>query len=193
MLLVIDNYDSFTYNLVQYFGELGAEMEVRRNDEVTLDEIREMRPEHICVSPGPCTPKEAGISCEVIREFGPEIPLLGVCLGHQAIGQVYGGDVIRAETLMHGKTSMIEHDGRGVFAGIESPFEATRYHSLIVKRETLPDCLVATAWTDGVLMGVRHVEHPVHGVQFHPESILTMGGMNLLENFCARARGVVDA
>jgi anthranilate synthase/aminodeoxychorismate synthase-like glutamine amidotransferase len=183
MLLVIDNYDSFTYNLVQYFGELGAGMEVRRNDEVTLDEIREMKPDHICISPGPCTPKEAGITCEVIREFGPGIPLLGVCLGHQAIGQVYGGDVVRAEKLMHGKTSMIEHDGLGVFAGIASPFEATRYHSLIVKRETLPDCLVATAWTDGVLMGVRHQDHPVHGVQFHPESILTESGKQLLANF----------
>ncbi len=184
MLLVIDNYDSFTYNLVQYFGELGQAMEVRRNDEVTVDEIRRMGPSHICVSPGPCTPNEAGVSCDVIREFGATVPLLGVCLGHQGIGQVYGGEVVRAERLMHGKTSEIHHDGKGVFAGLPDPFTATRYHSLIVRRESLPDCLEVTAWTDGdVIMGLRHREYPVHGVQFHPESILTENGKAMLRNF----------
>ena len=184
MLLVIDNYDSFTYNLVQYFGELGAEMVIRRNDEVSVEEISGLNPSHICVSPGPCTPNEAGVSCEVIKVFGPKIPLLGVCLGHQSIGQVYGGDVIRAERLMHGKTSFIKHDGKGVFVGIANPFEATRYHSLIVKRETFPDCLEITAETkEGEIMGLRHKEHPVHGVQFHPESILTEDGKTLLGNF----------
>ena len=148
MLLVIDNYDSFTYNLVQFFGELGAEMEIRRNDEVTVEEIRKLGPERICVSPGPCSPNEAGVSCEVINEFGSEIPVLGVCLGHQAIGQVYGGEVVRADRLMHGKTSMIEHDGRGVFNGLEMPLEATRYHSLILQRSSLPSCLEVTAWCE---------------------------------------------
>lgn len=185
MLLVIDNYDSFTYNLVQFFGELGAEMVVHRNDEITLDGIRALGPDRICISPGPCTPNEAGISCEVISEFGTELPILGVCLGHQAIGQVYGGEVVRADRLMHGKTSMIEHDGRGVFAGMPKPFQATRYHSLMVQKDSLPACLEPTAWSDGVLMGVRHREHPVHGVQFHPESILTKGGKDLLQNFLA--------
>jgi len=185
MLLVIDNYDSFTYNLVQFFGELGAEMEIRRNDEVTVEEIRKLGPERICVSPGPCSPNEAGVSCEVISEFGSEIPVLGVCLGHQAIGQVYGGEVVRADRLMHGKTSMIEHDGRGVFNGLEMPLEATRYHSLILQRSSLPSCLEVTAWCDDLVMGVRHKEHPVHGVQFHPESILTLGGKQLLANFLA--------
>ena len=185
MLLVIDNYDSFTYNLVQFFGELGAEMEIRRNDEVTVEEIRKLEPERICVSPGPCSPNEAGVSCEVISEFGSEIPVLGVCLGHQAIGQVYGGEVVRADRLMHGKTSMIEHDGRGVFKGLEMPLEATRYHSLILQRSSLPSCLEVTAWCDDLVMGVRHKEHPVHGVQFHPESILTVGGKQLLANFLA--------
>lgn len=184
MLLVIDNYDSFTYNLVQYFGELGAEMEVHRNDQITLDEIREKAPSRICVSPGPCTPTEAGISCDVIREFGKDIPLFGVCLGHQSIGQVFGGDVIRADKLMHGKTSLIHHEGKSVFAGIESPFEATRYHSLIVKRDTLPDSLEVTAKTeDGTIMGLQHKEYPIHGVQFHPESILTASGKKILKNF----------
>ena len=184
MLLVIDNYDSFTYNLVQYFGELGAEMEVHRNDQITLDEIREKAPSRICVSPGPCTPTEAGISCDVIREFGKDIPLFGVCLGHQSIGQVFGGDVIRADKLMHGKTSLIHHEGKSVFAGLESPFEATRYHSLIVKRDTLPDCLEITAETeDGIIMGLQHKEYPIHGVQFHPESILTASGKKILKNF----------
>jgi len=185
MLLVIDNYDSFTYNLVQFFGELGAEMEIRRNDAVTVEEIRKLGPERICVSPGPCSPNEAGVSCEVISEFGSEIPVLGVCLGHQAIGQVYGGEVVRADRLMHGKTSMIEHDGRGVFNGLEMPLEATRYHSLILQRSSLPSCLEVTAWCDDLVMGVRHKEHPVHGVQFHPESILTLGGKQLLANFLA--------
>jgi anthranilate synthase/aminodeoxychorismate synthase-like glutamine amidotransferase len=184
MLLVIDNYDSFTYNLVQYFGELGATMVVRRNDEVTVKEIRKMGPSHICISPGPCTPDDAGVSCAVVKEFGARIPLLGVCLGHQSIGQVYGGDVVRAGRLMHGKTSEILHDGKGVFAGMGNPFTATRYHSLIVKRETLPDCLEITAWTDQEeIMGLRHREHPVHGVQFHPESILTEDGKRMLGNF----------
>lgn len=184
MLVVIDNYDSFTYNLVQYFGELGAEMEVVRNDAATIDEIRALNPSRICVSPGPCTPNEAGISCEVIEVFGEEMPVFGVCLGHQSIGQVYGGEVVRAEKLMHGKTSMIHHDGSGVFKGLDNPFEATRYHSLIVKRDTLPDCLEVTAWTsDGVIMGLKHKDLNVHGVQFHPESILTSSGKRILQNF----------
>jgi len=184
VLLVIDNYDSFTYNLVQYFGELGVEPLVRRNDEITIAEIETLAPHHICVSPGPCTPNEAGISCEVIRHFGARIPILGVCLGHQSIGQVYGGEVVRADRLMHGKTSPILHKDSGVFAGLPTPFEATRYHSLIVRRETLPPCLEITAETaEGEIMGLVHREHPVHGVQFHPESILTLEGKNLLQNF----------
>jgi len=184
MLLVIDNYDSFTYNLVQYFGELGAEMEVYRNDKISIDEIREKGPERICVSPGPCTPDDAGISCDVIREFAGELPLFGVCLGHQSIGQVFGGDVIRADRLMHGKTSPVFHNGEGLFQGLPSPFEATRYHSLIVKRETLPDSLEITAETEeGEIMGLRHKEYPIHGVQFHPESILTAEGKKILQNF----------
>ena len=184
MLVVIDNYDSFTYNLVQYFGELGAEMKVVRNDAVTVEELRALKPTRICVSPGPCSPNEAGISCEVIKAFGPELPVLGVCLGHQSIGQVYGGEVVRADELMHGKTSMIHHEGQSVFKGLDNPFEATRYHSLIVKRENLPDCLEITAWTeDGVIMGLKHKELNVHGVQFHPESILTHSGKEILKNF----------
>ena len=184
MLLVIDNYDSFTYNLVQYFGELGAEPLVKRNDEITPDEIAALKPERICISPGPCTPNEAGISCEVIRRFGPTTPLLGVCLGHQSIGHVYGGDVVRAGRLMHGKTSPIHHNGTGVFAGIPSPFEATRYHSLLVKRETFPASLEITAWTEEQeIMGLRHRDFPIHGVQFHPESILTLEGKKLVKNF----------
>ncbi len=184
MLVVIDNYDSFTYNLVQYFGELGAEMKVLRNDAATIDDIRALRPSRICISPGPCTPNEAGISCDVIRTFGVEIPVFGVCLGHQSIGQVYGGEVVRAEQLMHGKTSMMHHENKSVFAGLSNPFEATRYHSLIVKKETLPDCLEVTAWTDdGMIMGLQHKELNVHGVQFHPESILTNEGKRLLQNF----------
>ncbi len=184
MLLILDNYDSFTYNLVQYFGELGAEMKIFRNDALTVDEVKALAPERICISPGPCTPNEAGISLELIRELGPTTPILGVCLGHQSIGQVYGGDVVRADRLMHGKTSPIHHNGSSVFKGLPSPFEATRYHSLIVKRDTLPDCLEITAWTEeGEIMGLRHKEHPVHGVQFHPESILTEHGKQMLETF----------
>ncbi len=184
MLLVIDNYDSFTYNLVQYFGELGADPFVRRNDEITPDEIAALKPERIVISPGPCTPNEAGISCDVIRRFGPSTPLLGVCLGHQAIGQVYGGDVVRAGRLMHGKTSPILHHGTGVFAGLPNPFDATRYHSLLVQRSTFPAALDITAETaEGEIMGLRHREFPIHGVQFHPESILTLEGKRLLQNF----------
>ena len=184
MLLIIDNYDSFTYNLVQYFGELGAELRVFRNDQITVDEVAALKPGRLCVSPGPCTPKEAGISCEVIRTLGPRIPTLGVCLGHQSIGDVYGGDVIRAPRLMHGKTSPILHTGKGVFRGLPNPFEATRYHSLIVRRENLPDCLEITAETEeGEIMGLQHREFPIHGVQFHPESILTTEGKKLLKNF----------
>ena len=184
MILVLDNYDSFTYNLVQYFGELGAELVVRRNDRTTIDEVEELRPEKICISPGPGTPDEAGISNDLIRHFGPRIPVLGVCLGHQCIGQVYGGEVVRAERIMHGKTSPILHEGDGVFRGLPIPFEATRYHSLIVRRETLPAELEVVAETsDREIMGLRHREHPVHGVQFHPESIMTGEGKKLLANF----------
>ncbi len=184
MLLVIDNYDSFTYNLVQYFGELGAEMEIYRNDQITIEEIREKNPDKICISPGPATPKEAGISCDVIREFGETIPIFGVCLGHQCIGEVFGGDVVRADRLMHGKTSPVLHHKDGVFKDIDSPFEATRYHSLIVKRDTLPDCLEITAETaEKEIMGLRHKTFPIYGVQFHPESILTASGKKLLKNF----------
>ena len=184
MLLVIDNYDSFTYNLVQYFGELGADPLVKRNDEITLDDIRAMKPERIVISPGPCTPNEAGISCDVIRAFGAQTPILGVCLGHQCMGQVFGGDVVRAGRLMHGKTSPIIHNGEGVFRGLPNPFEATRYHSLLVKRETFPTCLDITAETaESEIMGLRHKTHPIHGVQFHPESILTTEGKHLLKNF----------
>ena len=184
MILVIDNYDSFTYNLVQYFGELGQEVLVKRNDEIALPEIEALAPEKICVSPGPCTPTEAGISCEVIRRFGGKIPLLGVCLGHQCIGQVYGGEVVRADRLMHGKTSPIHHKGENIFANLPNPFEATRYHSLLVRRESLPACLKITAETaEGEIMGLAHRELPVYGVQFHPESILTTEGKRLLQNF----------
>jgi len=184
MLLVIDNYDSFTYNLVQYFGELGAEMEIYRNDEITPEEVAEKKPSKICISPGPCTPREAGVSSAVIERFGKNVPLLGVCLGHQCIGEVFGGEVVRAGRLMHGKTSLIQHDGKGVFAGLENPFEATRYHSLIIRPDSVPGCLEVTAETgEGEIMGVSHREYPVHGVQFHPESILTGEGKKLLENF----------
>ena len=184
MLLMIDNYDSFTYNLVQYLGELGQDLKVYRNDKLTIAEIEAMKPDRIVVSPGPCTPKEAGISVEVIRHFTGKIPILGVCLGHQSIGEAFGGDVIRAPYLMHGKTSMIHHDSKTIFAGLPNPFEATRYHSLIIKRETLPDVLEVTAWTeDGIIMGVRHKQHKLEGVQFHPESILTGAGKDLLRNF----------
>jgi anthranilate synthase/aminodeoxychorismate synthase-like glutamine amidotransferase len=184
MILVLDNYDSFTYNLVQYFGELGADLRVVRNDQITVAEIETLAPERIVVSPGPCTPSEAGISSAVIRTFGERLPVLGVCLGHQCIGEVYGGEVVRADRLMHGKTSPIIHAGQGVFAGLPSPFAATRYHSLIVKRDTLPDVLEITAETaEGEIMGLQHKSLPVHGVQFHPESILTTEGKRLLGNF----------
>ena len=184
MILVLDNYDSFTYNLVQYFGELGAELIVRRNDRTTIDEIEQLHPEKICISPGPGTPDEAGISNELIRHFGARIPVLGVCLGHQCIGQVYGGEVVRADRLMHGKTSPILHEGDGVFFGLPIPFEATRYHSLIVRRESLPPELEIVAETsEREIMGLRHRHYPVHGVQFHPESIMTSEGKKLLANF----------
>jgi anthranilate synthase/aminodeoxychorismate synthase-like glutamine amidotransferase len=184
MILIIDNYDSFTYNLVQYFGELGAGPVVRRNDEITVAGIAAMAPERICISPGPGTPSDAGVSREVIREFGGKVPVLGVCLGHQCLGEVYGGEVVRAGRLMHGKTSPILHRGTDVFAGLPDPFEATRYHSLIVRRESLPDCLEVTAETaEGEIMGLRHRELSVYGVQFHPESILTSEGKRLLGNF----------
>ena len=184
MILVLDNYDSFTYNLVQYFGELGADLHVVRNDQITVADIEKLAPERIIVSPGPCTPSEAGISSDVIKTFGARLPVLGVCLGHQCIGEVYGGDVVRADRLMHGKTSPILHTGKGVFQDLPSPFEATRYHSLIVKRDTLPDVLEITAETaEGEIMGLQHKTLPVHGVQFHPESILTTEGKHLLKNF----------
>ena len=188
MLLMIDNYDSFTYNLVQYFGELGEDVHVYRNDEITLDEIAALKPDHICISPGPCAPAQAGISLDVIRTFAGKIPILGVCLGHQSIGEAFGGQVVRAKTLMHGKTPSIEHTGVGVFAGLPSPFTATRYHSLAVARDLLPDCLEVTAWTaDGEIMGLRHESMAVEGVQFHPESIASEHGHALLKNFLARA------
>ncbi len=186
MILVIDNYDSFTYNLVQYLGELGADPVVRRNDAVTVEDIARMRPAKIVVSPGPCTPSEAGVSVDVIRRFSGEIPILGVCLGHQAVGQAFGGRIVRAPSLVHGKISAIRHDGRTIFRGLADPFDATRYHSLVIEPDSLPDCLEVSAWTeDGVIMGVRHREHPTEGVQFHPESILTPEGMRLLGNFLA--------
>jgi anthranilate synthase component II len=184
MILVIDNYDSFTYNLVQYLGELGAELEVFRNDKISVDRVSELKPAGVVISPGPGVPDNAGISLELIDRLGAELPILGVCLGHQAIGQAYGGRVVGAPVLMHGKTSMISHYGLSVFRGLSNPFEATRYHSLIIERESLPDCLSVTAETgDGVIMGLRHREHPVEGVQFHPESILTYEGKKLLANF----------
>lgn len=186
MLVMIDNYDSFTYNLVQFLGEIGVtEMKVFRNDKVTLEEIEALQPTHIVVSPGPCTPNEAGISMAAISHFAPKgIPILGVCLGHQSIGQVFGGKVIRGDVPVHGKTSPVYHDGKKVFAGIKEPFTATRYHSLIVDKETLPDCLEITAWLeDGTIMGIRHKEYPVEGLQFHPESVLTEVGHDLLRNF----------
>jgi para-aminobenzoate synthetase component 2 len=184
MLLMIDNYDSFTYNLVQYLGELGQDPKVYRNNKITISEIETMMPESIVISPGPCTPREAGISIDVIRHFAGRVPILGVCLGHQSIGEAFGGDVIRAPSLMHGKTSMIHHDGKTIFSGLANPFEATRYHSLIVKRDTLPSVLEISALTeDGIIMGLRHKQFKVEGVQFHPESILTNVGKDLLRNF----------
>jgi para-aminobenzoate synthetase component 2 len=184
MILVIDNYDSFTYNLVQYLGELGAQLEVRRNDQVTVDEIERMAPERIVISPGPKTPSEAGVCLDVILHFSGRVPILGVCLGHQAIGQAFGGKVIRAPEIMHGKTSLISHDGKTVFRGLPNPFPATRYHSLIVERESLPECLAVSATSpDGLIMGLRHKSMKVEGVQFHPESVLTDAGKQLLANF----------
>jgi anthranilate synthase/aminodeoxychorismate synthase-like glutamine amidotransferase len=181
---MIDNYDSFTYNLVQYLGELGQDLKVYRNNKITIAEIEEMKPERIVISPGPCTPKEAGISIDLILHYAGKLPVLGVCLGHQSIGEAFGGDVIRAPYLMHGKTSMIHHDGKTIFSGLPNPFEATRYHSLIIKRDTLPRSLEISAWTeDGIIMGVRHKQFKVEGVQFHPESILTSVGKDLLRNF----------
>ncbi|MEX2606128.1 MAG: aminodeoxychorismate/anthranilate synthase component II [Kiritimatiellia bacterium] len=184
MILVIDNYDSFTYNLVQYLGVLGAEVRVERNDEIDIAGIEALHPERILVSPGPCSPAEAGISVEVVRHFGDKLPVFGVCLGHQAVGHAFGGRVVRADRLMHGKTSPIHHDGTGVFADMPNPFDATRYHSLLVEKSSLPDCLRVTAWTEeGEIMGLSHKILPVFGVQFHPESVLTQEGMTLMRNF----------
>ena len=189
MLIMIDNYDSFTYNLVQYLGELGAEVKVFRNDGVTVEELKAMKPDRIMISPGPCTPNEAGISMDVIRAFAGEVPILGVCLGHQSIGQVFGGDIVHAREIMHGKTSLVHHNGKYVFKGLSNPYTATRYHSLVIEKNTIPDCLEITAWTqtaDGKMdeiMGVKHKQLDVEGVQFHPESILTEHGHGLLKNF----------
>jgi len=190
MILMIDNYDSFTYNLVQYIGQLGGEVVVHRNDKIFLDEIRELKPDAIVISPGPCTPKEAGISVELIRQFGSTIPILGVCLGHQAIGYAFGAEVVRAERIMHGKTSQIINDGRTIFQGLPNPFVAGRYHSLIVKRDSLTDCLEISAETEqGEIMGIRHKEYRVEGIQFHPESVLTPNGKRILKNFLAMVDG----
>ena len=189
MLLMIDNYDSFTYNLVQYLGELGADVQVHRNDTITVEEIEQLGPEKIVISPGPCTPNEAGVSVETIKRFAGRVPILGVCLGHQSIGQAFGGKIVHAGEIMHGKTSMIRHRDTGVFRGLPQPFEATRYHSLVIEPASLPDCLEVTAWTEDAegsmdeIMGVRHRDMPVEGVQFHPESILTASGHDLLRNF----------
>lgn len=199
MLVMIDNYDSFTWNLVQYLGELGCETRVFRNDELSVAELEALEPDLLMISPGPCTPNEAGISVEAIRALAGKIPILGVCLGHQALGQAYGGKVVHAREIMHGKTSMIHHKGEGVFAELPNPFEATRYHSLVVARDSLPDCLEITAWTETAdggfdeIMGLRHRELPIEGVQFHPESILTRNGHDLLRNFLANAPEVVEA
>ena len=184
MLLMIDNYDSFTYNLVQYFSELGEEVRTYRNDEITLEEIAAMRPDRICISPGPCTPLEAGISVPTLTHFAGKLPILGVCLGHQSIGYVYGARIVNAKRLMHGKTSMVYHDGSGIFKGIPNPFEATRYHSLLIEKKSIPECLAVTAWTkEGEIMGITHTQYPLWGVQFHPESILTKVGKDILANF----------
>ena len=186
-ILMIDNYDSFTYNLVQYLGELGADVHVRRNDTITLDEVEALGPAAAVISPGPCTPNEAGISVPLLRRFSGRFPILGVCLGHQSLGAAFGAEIVRAERIMHGKTSPIVHDGKTIFDGLANPFDATRYHSLVVRRDTLPDCLEVSAWTaEGEIMGLRHRELPVEGVQFHPESILTLEGKRLLGNFLER-------
>ena len=190
MLLMIDNYDSFTYNVVQYLGELGADVRVYRNDAITLEEVAGLHPEQIVISPGPCTPAEAGVSVELIRRFAGHIPILGVCLGHQSIGAAFGGRIVRANRLMHGKTSPILHDGRTIFRGLSQPFDATRYHSLLIERATMPECLELSAWTaEGEVMGVRHRQFLLEGIQFHPESILTVEGKHLLKNFLDLARG----
>jgi len=190
VILMIDNYDSFTYNLVHYLGELGEKVLVFRNDEITLEEVGNLNPDMVVVSPGPCTPKEAGISVDLIKEFSGRLPILGVCLGHQSIGYAFGGNIVRAGRLLHGKTSMIYHDGKGIYEGVPNPFEATRYHSLLVDRESLPDELEITAWTDeDEIMGIRHKEYLIEGVQFHPESILTKHGKDLLKNFIRIAKG----
>ena len=189
MLIMIDNYDSFTYNLVQYFGELKAQVNVYRNDQISVEEVINLNPEKIVISPGPCTPNEAGISMELIKHFAGKVPILGVCLGHQSIGQVFGGRIVHAKQIMHGKTSMVHHNGKYVFTGLNNPFEATRYHSLVIEKDSLPDCLEITAWTEDQegeldeIMGVRHKSYAVEGVQFHPESILTQHGHQLLKNF----------
>lgn len=189
MMLMIDNYDSFTYNLVQYLGELGADVQVHRNDQISLDEIEKLKPQRIMISPGPCTPNEAGVSMQTIEKFAGKLPILGVCLGHQSIGQVFGGKIIHAKEIMHGKTSLIHHNSSGVFSGLKNPYVATRYHSLVIEKESLPDCLEITAWTESAdgsmdeIMGVRHKEFDIEGVQFHPESILTEYGHDLLRNF----------
>ncbi len=194
MLLMIDNYDSFTYNLVQYFGELGADVQVHRNDQITIEEIEQLAPAHLVISPGPCTPNEAGISVAAINHFAGKLPILGVCLGHQAIGQTFGGKVVHAKQIMHGKTSPVRHNNIGIFNGLDNPFEATRYHSLVIERETLPECLEITAWTEmadgGIdeIMGVRHRTLAIEGVQFHPESILTQHGHQLLRNFLEQGK-----
>jgi len=189
MMLMIDNYDSFTYNLVQYLGELGADVQVHRNDQISIEEIEKLKPQRIMISPGPCTPNEAGVSMQTIEKFAGRLPMLGVCLGHQSIGQVFGGKIIHAKQIMHGKTSLIHHNCRGVFAGLNNPYTATRYHSLVIEKESLPECLEITAWTENEdgsmdeIMGVRHKEFDIEGVQFHPESILTEHGHDLLQNF----------
>ena len=189
MMIMIDNYDSFTYNLVQYLGELGADVVVHRNDQITVEEIARLKPERIMISPGPCTPNEAGVSMQTIECFAGKLPILGVCLGHQSIGQVFGGKIIHAKEIMHGKTSMIHHNNHGVFKGLTNPYEATRYHSLVIEKDSIPECLEITAWTENAdggmdeIMGVRHKELPIEGVQFHPESILTQHGHDLLKNF----------
>jgi len=189
MLLMIDNYDSFTYNLVQYFGELGADVQVYRNDQITIEEIEKLSPAHLVISPGPCTPNEAGISIEAIKHFAGKLPILGVCLGHQSIGQAFGGKIVHANQIMHGKTSMVKHNDVGVFKGLSNPSEATRYHSLVIDKASLPDCFEVTAWTENdsgdidEIMGVRHKEMPIEGVQFHPESILTQHGHDMLKNY----------
>ena len=187
MILMIDNYDSFTYNIVQYIGELGANVKIFRNDEITLDEIKKLKPKKIIISPGPCTPNEAGISIEAIKQFGDSIPILGICLGHQSIGQAFGGKITSAKKIMHGKTSKIIHNNDKIFKGITNPFEATRYHSLVIEKETIPKCFEIIAWTnnseDDEIMGVKHNKFPIYGLQFHPESILTKSGKNILKNF----------